>query len=86
MSDKGTVFTVKFACDNCGKEWSEEYHEKVRVQRWGDPGCILVDNLREKHDPSKAPIESAIFCPNCKIHRDVKIIRRIPIEVRSTID
>ena len=85
MSDKGTVFTVKFGCDNCGKEWSEEFHEKVRVYRWFEK-TILAEDTREKFDPSKAPIESAIICPNCKTHQDVKIVQRIPIENRSTID
>lgn len=84
MSDGGTVFTVKFACDNCGKQWSLEFHEKVRVYRSGSQ--IMVDDPREKYDPSKAPIESAIHCPNCKTNQDAKIVQRIPIEVRSTID
>lgn len=84
---EGTVFTVKFACDNCGKEWSEEFHEKVRVWRWeSTKGCIMATDPREKYDPNKAPIESAIFCPNCKTYRDVKVVDRIPIEERSTID
>ena len=87
MSDGGTVFTVKFACDNCGKQWSLEFHEKVRVYRVSSQSsCIMTDDPREKYDPSKAPIESAIHCPNCKTYQDVKIVQRIPIEERSTID
>lgn len=87
MSDGGTVFTVKFACDNCGEQWSLEFHEKVRVYRSClQPSFIMVDDTREKDDPSKAPIESGVHCPNCKTYQDVKIVQRIPIEVRSTID
>lgn len=95
MSDKGTVFTVKFACDNCGKEWSEEYNEKVRVWRmeshnppsamsWrasGTPTRIYVSDARVK-----PMIEKVMVCPNCNTFQDVKIIQRIPIEERSTID
>ena len=95
MSDGGTVFTVKFACDNCGKEWSEEYHEKVRVWRIeatpsfssatmfhpGRPSYLIASDDREK--PIK---EDIIECPKCKTHQDVKIVQRIPIEERSTID
>ena len=90
-----TVFTVKFACDNCNKEWSEEYHEKVRV--WRTDGCksfmsfghyspeipsvIYASNTRTK------PINgTTIECPNCKTEEDVKIVQRIPIEERLIID
>ena len=95
MTDKGTVFTVKFACDNCGKEWSEEFHEKVRVWRVnsmppsmgrtrihpGRPSYIMVSDTREEKR-----VEIVMDCPNCKADRDVKIVQRIPIEERKTID
>ena len=94
MSDKGTVFTVNYACDNCGKEWSDEYHEKVRVWRmdeippssgaWrhpGSPSRIFASDYRK--NPA---VETVIKCPNCKTFRDVKIVQRIPIEERKTID
>ena len=95
MPDKGTVFTMKFGCDNCGKEWSLEFHENVRVQRReeipyimtqkrifsGLPSCIIVTYIREK--PQRSDV---IDCPNCKTYQDVKIIQRIPIEERKTID
>lgn len=86
MSDKGTVFTVKFACDNCGKEWSLEFHEKVRVWRHNpvnapDHECIIASDACEK-----PMVENAIYCPNCETSRDVKIVQRIPIEERKTVD
>lgn len=84
-ADGGTVFTVGFACDNCGQEWSIEYQEKVRVYRWNEK-TILTNDPRVKYDPNIAPIKYAIFCPNCKLYDDVKIVDRIPIEERSTID
>lgn len=95
MSDKGTVFTVKFGCDNCGKEWSEEYHEKVRVWRMGEIPPPMGSNWRTPPTYSrlyasdcreKSTVETVIKCPNCKTSEDVKIIQRIPIEERSTID
>jgi ribosomal protein L37AE/L43A len=95
MSDEGTVFVVRFACDNCGKEWADEFHEKVRVWRL-DPGAIHTfggsyipatpARLIASDARTKPMDESTIECPNCKTYRDVKIVQRIPIEDRQTID
>lgn len=95
MSDKGTVFTVKYACDNCGKEWSDEYHEKIKVWRTQEiPGGMgmtrymppVPSRLYASDSRKKPMVETLIKCPNCKTHQDVKIVQRIPIEERSTID
>lgn len=92
MSEEGTVFTVKFACDNCCKEWSLEFHEKVRVWRSEPISSFARSGRFIPPIPSKIYVTGnpmkpdVIECPNCKIYRDVKIVQRIPIEDRSTID
>ena len=67
------VFKVVYECRNCGKEFSETYPEKTKVE---------YDGLQVVVRDTEAPIGKGIEfvgCPNCKLEKSVKIKNRKPI-------
>ena len=68
---KEEVFTVVFACGNCGKGWPETFQRGDRVE-----GTYLVAANCTGSLSCKAC--RRVYCPLCNIEKDVRVQERYP--------
>lgn len=73
------VFAVHYRCENCGKEWTDEYAERVRVgDARGDDPRVVVNDL-DCEDFGCSDCCGPVGCPNCLLFAHVTVDGREPV-------
>lgn len=75
------VFTVSFACRNCGEEWEESYPPGVRVT-WDSNRDAMASRTRDCTEIGYRRCDccALIECPNCELQDTVEDDDRQPVE------
>lgn len=72
------VFTVSFACTNCGEEWEESYPAGVRVT-WDGHQDAMASRTRDCTEIGyRCDCCNMMACPNCELKDTVEDVDRQP--------
>lgn len=69
-----TVFSVKYACRNCGKEWDIGYDAGIEVKDSPIMGTVFIHNVNcATHPECTCHYET---CPRCHLCNKIVVLLR----------
>lgn len=78
-ADGGTVFGIKFACRNCGGEWTDRFPPRTSV----NDGSVtkrtkVINDECDTIGMHNCECCYPVKCPTCERYADVSVIERAP--------